>query len=517
MAKFSVRLGLIVSLSAVGLIIAGAAMAAPPRGGNAGGRGGVPHPAPAAHFSAPAAHFSRPSFSGGHPAFSGGHPTFRTNTGRSFSHSNFHGNIAHTYSRPTFRGTTSHSTSYSAAHPTFRGNIAHPIAGHNELLETHRNMTINKNMTLNRVTTQNSRAIRSALNSHTVRDALRNPAALHNPNTRSLITARTAAAGWHHGEHNFEHGWWRHRHGGFGWVGPIFWPFAYYDFYDYALWGWYDYSFWDYGYDDIYAGLFPPYDYDDLAGYFPQEASLNPPRGHRGGPPSAPSTVTQLCGENGRDIAGLPIDQTRQTLQLNDQQRAALDDLANASAKAAQIITAACPTDISLTAPGRLTVMQQRVEAMAQAVHIVQPALEDFYRLLSDEQKAKLTALGANQNRNNETTGSLAQTCAAAPAGVTDWPASDIDQAVHPTDAQRTRLAALKEAGGRAADLLKASCPSEEPLTPPARLEAVAKRLDAMAEAVKLVRAELNGFYDALSDEQKAQFDAIGPQRAARG
>jgi hypothetical protein len=43
----------------------------------------------------------------------------------------------------------------------------------------------------------------------------------------------------------------------------------------------------------------------------------------------------------------------------------------------------------------------------------VQPVLEELYRLLSDEQKAKLTALG-NQNRNNESTGSLSQTRAAA-------------------------------------------------------------------------------------------------------
>jgi hypothetical protein len=388
------------------------------------------------------------------------------------------------------------------------------------LLQTRHNTALNRVTTqnsLNKLTTQNSHALRSALNSPSVRDALRNPAALRNPNTRSLITARTAAAGWHHGERNFEHGWWRHHHGGFGWVGPIFWPFAYYDFYDYALWGWYDYSFWDYGYDDIYAGLFPPYGYDDLAGYLPQEASLSTPQARRSAVASAPSTVVQLCGENSRDIAGVPTDRIQQTLQLNDQQRAALEDLANGSAKAAEIIKAACPTDVSLTAPGRLEVMQHRIEAMAQAVQIVQPALEQFYRLLSDEQKAKLTVLGTGQNRNNPTTGSLAQTCAAPPVGMTNWPTSDIDQALHPTDDQQTRLAALKEAGDRAADLLKASCPTEEPLTPPARLDVVAKRLDAMMQAVKMVRAELNNFYDSLNDEQKAQFDAIGPQRAAHG
>jgi hypothetical protein len=38
-----------------------------------------------------------------------------------------------------------------------------------------------------------------------------------------------------------------------------------------------------------------------------------------------------------------------------------------------------------------------------------------------------------------------------------------------------------------------------------------------MLQAVKMVRAELNSLYNSLSDEQKAQFDAIGPRRAAHG
>ena len=34
-------------------------------------------------------------------------------------------------------------------------------------------------------------------------------------------------------------------------------------------------------------------------------------------------------------------------------------------------------------------------------------------------------------------------------------------------------------------------------------------------KAVKLVRAKLEDFYATLSDEQKAQFEAIGPRRSA--
>ena len=221
--------------------------------------------------------------------------------------------------------------------------------------------------------------MRSALSSRAVAGALHNPAMLRNPNARAQIAASAAMAGWREGRHGG--GWWRHRNGGYGWVGPLFWPFAYYDIYDYTMWGYgYDDPFSDYGYGDIYAGIFSPYGYDDLAGYWPQGGGDRiGDRKTRGTQAPASDQLAQMCGEDSRDIAGLPIDQIRSALALNDAQRAALDDLANASAKAAQEIKAACPTENSLTAPARLAAMQQRIEAMISAVEIVQPPLQKFY------------------------------------------------------------------------------------------------------------------------------------------
>ena len=347
--------------------------------------------------------------------------------------------------------------------------------------------------------------------------ALHNRSALRNPGTRARIAATAATAGWHDGHGR---GWWRHGHGGYGWVGPLFWPFAYYDMYDYAMWGYGDDpSFWDYGYNDIYAGMFAPYGYDDLTGYLPAGSGGN----RAGSTPAStattnpvPDQLAQMCGDDSRDIAGLPIDRIQQAIAPNDAQRAALDDLANASVKAAQGIKAACPTQISLTAPARLAAMQQRVEAMIAAVGTVQPPLDKFFDLLNDEQKARLTALGQDQRAKSaarKTGGSSAQTCGATQAGVTDWPTAEIDAKVHPTDAQRASLAALQDANAKAADLLKSSCQIDDALTPPARLAAVGKRLDVMLQAVKTVRVALDDFYGRLSDEQKAQFEAIGPGR----
>jgi LTXXQ motif family protein len=50
--------------------------------------------------------------------------------------------------------------------------------------------------------------------------------------------------------------------------------------------------------------------------------------------------------------------------------------------------------------------------------------------------------------------------------------------------------------------------------TPAARLDAMSARLDAMVHSVKGLRPTLSAFYASLSDEQKAQFNAMGQQDA---
>jgi LTXXQ motif family protein len=344
------------------------------------------------------------------------------------------------------------------------------------------------------------------MNSLSRSGALRSGRVLGNPAARAQIAAAAAMAGWHGGAAN---GWWQHNGGGYGWVGPLFWPFAYHDIYDYAIWG-DGIGFWGYGYPDIYAGVFAPYGYDDLAGYLPQRWSS---RRHGSFAPIGP-----MCGDDSRDIAGLPIDQIAEAVQPTEAQRAALEELGNASIAAAQTIRAACPTQIILTAPGRLAAMQQRVEAMIAAVASVRPPLDKFYGLLDDEQKARLNALAEDQRKSSAASnakGPIAQNCSAAQPAAQDWPTSEIEARLHPNDTQRGALQTLQDASAQAAEMLKAACQADEAMTPPARLVAVNRRLDTMLKAVKLVRAALEDFYATLSDEQKAQFEAIGPRRTA--
>ena len=342
---------------------------------------------------------------------------------------------------------------------------------------------------------------RNALNVHPA--VFRNGRLMSNPAARAQIAAAAALVGWH----GVGNGWWQHPGGFYGWVGPLFWPFAYNDLYDYTIWG-DGLGFWGYGYPDIYAGIFGPYGYDGLATYLPQRPYGR--RQARGVP------LDQLCGSDRREIAGLPIDQVAAAVQPTDAQGASLDELGNASLQAADIIRASCPTQVAATAPGRLAAMQQRIEATVKAVDLVQPALDKFYGSLTDEQKVRFNALAEDQRRAtayNSASSSLVQNCGASAA--LEWPGTEIEARLHPNDTQRAALQVLQDTSAKVSASLKAACQPSDVMTPPARMAAVRKRLDVMLDGVKSVRAALEDFYATLNDEQKAQFEAIGPRRTS--
>ena len=461
--------------------------------------------------------------------------------------------------------------SHLAARPYFDRRHSPAIHGRPEF-NRHRDISFSRNhhaptLGSDRSANLRSNARRSPLSSGA--GAPHTTANLRFPNARAQVVTNATTTGWQDGRGG--HGWSRHRHGGFGWVGPLFWPFAYHDISHYALWGYgTDDPFWDYGYGDIYAGIFTPYGDDDLTAYRPQKAgsgggprinvrprtavttqpravvTAQPPSAlparpsatvakplatvtaephnavnarTRGAQAAMPDQSAQMCGEDSRDIMGLPIDQIQAAIAPNDVQRAALDDLVNAAVKAAETIRAACPTEVALTAPGRLGSMEQRIEAMMSAVDTIQPALQKLNDLLNDEQKTRLIALGNDQRRAptaKNKNDAFAGTCDAAQGKVAALPSAEIEAKLHPTEAQRRSLVALQDATTRAAEMLSIPCPtSAEVITPPARLEAVRRRLDLTLQAITIVLAALDDFYGELSEEQKAQFEAIGQHRPA--
>jgi hypothetical protein len=324
-----------------------------------------------------------------------------------------------------------------------------------------------------------------------------------------------------------------------GWVGPVFWPYAYDDIFGYifAPWAFYD-PFWAYGAYDLLAGLFGAgygyaplaysddlfgLGYDDIYGAGYAYGGTHRARHRRDTAERelpAPADVARMCGQQqAEDVTGLPVDRIQQVVQPTGQQAADLDELKAASAKATEILAASCPSQAPITPPARIAAMQGRLEAMVSAVDTVAPALEKFYGTLTDEQKASFNTIGeetgqhAHRTRTGAAQVTSAQVCEAQTSRAEAWPQKQIEQTVQPSEAQRAALDNLGTAAAKAAELLKNSCPTQTLATPTGRLAAVKARLGAMLDAVKIERPALENFYGSLSDEQKARFNAMGRER----
>jgi len=319
------------------------------------------------------------------------------------------------------------------------------------------------------------------------------------------------------GRHDF-------RHGFVGWAGPVFWPYAYNNLFDYTFWP-YDYSggyydpFWNYGYDDLFAGIFSPYDAGYGYGYGGtrrhRHTHVAYGRSNAQEPVTAAADAAQLCERETASVVEFPFDEIVKAVQPTAEQQAKLNDLRNAAAKANDVLKGSCPTEPALTPVGRLDIVEKRLGAMLEAVDAVRKPLKAFHDSLTDEQKARLDQLGQAANSVEAKTGNSSgggpdQICGQQSNGVVQLPIDEIAKAVAPDDTQKTALEDLRKATASAAESLKGSCPTATPLTVTGRLDAVQKRLQAMLDAVKTVRPSLEKFYASLSDEQKARFNTMG-------
>ncbi|MET4071091.1 hypothetical protein ABID58_005901 [Bradyrhizobium sp. S3.2.6] len=332
---------------------------------------------------------------------------------------------------------------------------------------------------------------------------------------RAALTAQAALSGWHGGRR--PQGWWRHPEGSYGWVGPVFWPFAHDDLTNAVIFG--DATSLSlYGYGDIYAAIFAPYAAPELAAY-------TAPQGRRARrvPP-----VEAVCDAS--DTGGLPVDRIAAAVQPNEMQRTALDDLGAAWASARDTIRASCPAQAPMTAPERLGVMQARLDAMIKATDALAAPLAKFVDLLDDSQKAKLEKL-TNERRAAVASAQHKDAQAASACNADSdprydiqaqrqyeqlvqqqWPAAEIASTLKLDDTGRARLDVLQDTTLRTMETLS-PCPTKAASTPQARLAAVKTRLERMQQAVGGVGDALDDFEFGLSDEQKAAFEAIGPKR----
>jgi hypothetical protein len=473
----------------------------------------APHISAAPHFSA-APRFSAPAHVAG-PRFaphvaSHGAPSFAHRTAPSFAHrtapSFAHGNAARTAHAPSFTRHASTPSTTGTTHNNTIRNTANRPGQHTTVgaapATTNGSAALASRHTGNNRTGNNRILRNSALTNLAARD----PAArsLASSTFRGNFAQSRFARGWDRDHH--------HHHFGFvlGFVGPLFWPYAYDDFVDYTFWpDAYD-TFWPYAYDDVFEGLYGAYapEYGAEYAYAGAPASS---RAYQNGAATARGAATQVCSGETQGLTNFPIEQIARQVQPNQQQQALLDQLKSATEKAVGIMQAACPNDLPATPTGRLAAMHQRVEAMLQAVQTVRPALEKFYDSLTDEQKERFNALDENAF-GNAPQPDVAQLCGQHSPN-TGLSTARINQSLRLTSSQEAALKALNDASAQAAQILSADCPTGQTLTPPGRVAAMEQRLKGMLQAIETVRPALSRFYASLSDEQKARFDRLGRQQ----
>jgi hypothetical protein len=314
-----------------------------------------------------------------------------------------------------------------------------------------------------------------------------------------------------------------HHHLGFvvGFVGPLFWPYAYNDFVDYTFSPYAYDTFWPYAYDDVFAGIYGGYapEYyasEDTYAYAGSAGSESlydraASRASQTTGSTAPSASSErICSGQARGLTDFSTQKIADQVQPNQGQQALLDALKAASVKAVDIMQQACPGELPSTPTGRLAAMRSRVDAMLKAVEVVRPALDKFYQSLSDEQRERFIAIDQGEQAGRPQRGAdLNDLCQGDLRTKSGLPIDRIERTLHLNTDQEMGLRSLDQATLDSAKMLQAKCQPDQSLTPPGRLTAMEDRLQVMLKALDTTQAALTKFYGSLNDEQKAQFDRI--------
>jgi hypothetical protein len=288
-----------------------------------------------------------------------------------------------------------------------------------------------------------------------------------------------------------------------GFIGPLFWPYAYNDFLNYTFYPYAYDAFWPGAYDDVYYGITGVYG----SGIGPAYVGT----GGRLQPPSA-EVSSSVCAGQTAGVTDWRINEIAQIVEPDEAQRAGLEELKTAMAKAVDILKAGCPTDLPSTPTGRIEAMRVRLSAMLEAVRTVRAPLANFYALLNDEQKARFNAVPSGEDPNEPARRpSLNIPCSERGWGIANVPIRRMELAVRPDEVQRTSLRALQGAIAQASELLKMDCPTYRPITPVVRIETMEQRLDTLLRAINIVQPALQKFYGSLTDEQKERFNRLAP------
>lgn len=112
----------------------------------------------------------------------------------------------------------------------------------------------------------------------------------------------------------------------------------------------------------------------------------------RAGDASRERGPARACNERTGRRIGRMLDRMERLTRPAGEQQQAFEKLRDAANKALEMVRAACPTERPITPGGRLAAAEKRLEILLEAIRTVRPALDDFYKTLSEEQKAHFYA-----------------------------------------------------------------------------------------------------------------------------
>ncbi len=100
--------------------------------------------------------------------------------------------------------------------------------------------------------------------------------------------------------------------------------------------------------------------------------------------------MLRACDQQADELKNVPVDAINQKVKPTSDQRVTLEQLASASAEAANTLAANCPKELSADLDGRLNSLSQALSTMAGTLTTLRPMFANYYRSLDDEQKAHL-------------------------------------------------------------------------------------------------------------------------------
>jgi hypothetical protein len=283
------------------------------------------------------------------------------------------------------------------------------------------------------------------------------------------------------------------RGGKLGVVGPSSWPGAYEDVIGFTFWP-QDYGarLRSHGIGDVLTATLAP----TLLAPTVKATAANPS-----------AATAEACGA-AAPRSDWPAADLARAMDLNAEQRAALDRLQNTLTDTAASVRAAACRSRTASSPGeRLHVLQNTLWTVHDAAVSLRAPLTKFYDTLNDNQKKQLAAAADPHGAKHD---DIARVCGAPSANAT--PMRTFEQTLQPTKAQRAGLDAFQKKSFEMGQFLMASCLQSVAATPTERLDAAADRLTAVIFAASSVGLALNDVYNQLSDQQKAKLNGSGDQ-----